>query len=89
MAAYILIDGDTWTGIYAYDKLVYEGHSISPSMLLILLNHQKIDYFGRYKASPDWLESITGMPEKLADVKISYMGEDLPFFDYLEKRDNE
>jgi hypothetical protein len=85
MSVITLIDCDTWIGIYADDKLLYEGHSITPNNLLKLLNHTKIEYFGRYEASLDWLETRGNLPRLLEDVKVSYMGKDWHIFEYIEE----
>lgn len=85
MSVITLIDADTWIGIYVDDKLVFENHSISPHNLLKLLNYSKIEYFGRFEASLDWLDSRGSLPLLLNDVKVSYMGKDWPIFEYLEE----
>jgi hypothetical protein len=85
MAVITLIDADTWMGIYANDRLVYENHSISADKLLKLLSHQKIEYFGRFEASLDWLDNRGNLPAHLSDVQISYMGKDWDFYDYIEE----
>lgn len=85
MAVYTSICGDTWIGIYKDSNLIYQNHNISYNDLLKLVEHSKVEYFGKYECSLDWLDSVGCMPEKLEDVKIGYMGEDLPFYEYLEK----
>lgn len=84
MAIFTLIDADTWIGIYADDMLIYEGHSISTDHLLQLLNHTKVEYYGRFEASGDWIDAVGNFPRSLCDVQISYYGVDYPFYEYLK-----
>lgn len=84
MAVITLIDGDTWIGIYSDDMLIYENHSISPDHLLRLLNHTKVEYFGRFDASGDWLEAVGNFPRLLCDVQICYRGCDYDFYEYIK-----
>lgn len=86
MPVITFIDGDDWIGIYSDDYLVFEDHSIRPDELLKLFNRQEINYFGRFEACLDWLDAESRFPRNLKDVHISYLGESLPFYDYLEKR---
>lgn len=85
MPVYTSICGDTWMGVYCDDALIYQDHNISYHELFKLVQYEKVEYLGKYECSLDWLESVGCMPERLEDVKISYMGEDLPFYEYLEK----
>lgn len=85
MAVFTTICGDTWMGIYRDDALIYQDHNIGWDALLKLVSNDKIEYFGRYECSLDWLDSVGHMPEALRDVRISYIGESLPFYEYLEK----
>lgn len=84
MAVITLIDDGTWIGIYADDLLIYEGHNLSADHLLTLLNHTKVEYFGRFEASGNWLDSVGNFPRSLCEVKISYYGIDYPFYEYLK-----
>ena len=85
MAVFTTICGDTWMGIYKDDDLIYQDHNIDWDNLLKLVEHEKIEYVGKYECSLQWLDGVGHLPEKLEDVKIGYMGEDLKFYDYLEK----
>jgi hypothetical protein len=85
MSVITLIDADTWMGIYADDRLVYENHSIKTNDLLLLLNRAKVEYFGRFEASAEWMDSRTGLPVWLNEVKIAYMGKDLPIYEYIQQ----
>lgn len=85
MAVYTGICGDTWIGIYRDDALIYQNHNIAWDTLLKLVNEEKVEYFGRYECCLDWLDSVGHFPNRLRDVRIRYMGDSMPFYEYLEK----
>lgn len=60
-----IVDGDDWMGIYLGENLIYQGHSISTSSLLDLLNieHQSRD------VDIEWLHDRCELPEQITDVK--------------------
>lgn len=85
MAVFTTICGDTWMGIYRDDKLIYQDHNIDWNDLLKLVENERIEYFGRYECSLDWLDSVGHFPNQLGSVIMLYMGQEMPFYEYLEK----
>lgn len=85
MAVYTGIFGDNWMGIYRDDWLIYQGHNIAWDDLLKLVEYTTVEYFGRYDCCLDWLDEVGHLPEQLKDVRIGYMGQSIPLFEYIEK----
>lgn len=85
MAVFTTICGDTWMGIYRDDKLIYQDHNIGWDDLLKLVENERIEYFGRYECSLDWLDSVGHFPNQLSGVIMLHMGQEMPFYEYLEK----
>lgn len=84
MAVFTTICGDTWMGVYKDGDLVYQDHNISYDDLLKLVEHEKVEYFGKYECSLEWLDEEGRLPNCLRNVKIAHWGKNLPFYTYLE-----
>ena len=61
----IVDNDDDWMGVYMGDILVYQGHSISTTELLELLN---IEYEHR-KVDTEWMYRVGHLPDNIAEVK--------------------
>lgn len=67
-----IVDMDDWLGIYLDGKLVYEGHSITPGMLLSLLNipHRRVG------VTDEFSEELGGRcPSELSEIDTALVCE--------------
>lgn len=84
-----IVDCDTWQGLYLDDKLVWQDHAIKLSDAFELLEDEVIEFHGKWEASLDWFDKVRHFPEHLQDVMMSYDGEDMPFYDYIDRKEYE
>ena len=82
-----IIDCDTYIGIYNERELIYAGSRyISAFEVLKLVEHHKVEIFGKFEVCWGWYDSVWCLlPKDLHEVHLDFEGESLTFQEYLEK----
>lgn len=64
------VEGDNWQGLYLDCKLVIQDHSISAWEAITNMEDAVVERGSYYFCSPEWLESMERLPNRLEDVVL-------------------